>query len=84
MLLSTRPKKKCGQPCQSLLLPTDTQENCFKSTKIYIKTAPTRFGVITTISHVLNSAADIHQQGPDNICGHTTRLATMMYFKQLF
>jgi len=28
--------------CQSLLLPTDAQENCFKrSIKIYIKTAPT-------------------------------------------
>jgi hypothetical protein len=33
-----------------VLLPTDAQENCFKrSTKIYIKTAPTCFGVITII-----------------------------------
>jgi hypothetical protein len=33
-----------------VLLPTDTQENCFKrSIKIYIKTAPTCFGVITII-----------------------------------
>ena len=32
------------------LLPTDAQENCFKrSIKIYIKTAPTCFGVITII-----------------------------------
>jgi hypothetical protein len=32
------------------LLPTDAQENCFKtSIKIYIKTGPTRFGVITII-----------------------------------
>jgi len=32
------------------LLPTHTQENCFKrSIKIYIKTAPTCFGVITII-----------------------------------
>jgi len=23
---------------------------------------------------VPNSVADIHQQGPDNICSHTTRL----------
>jgi len=30
--------------------PTDAQENCFKSSiKIYIKTAPTYFGVITII-----------------------------------
>jgi hypothetical protein len=30
--------------------PTDAQENCFKrSVKIYIKTAPTYFGVITII-----------------------------------
>jgi hypothetical protein len=33
-----------------VLLPTDAQENCFKrSIKIYIKAAPTFFGVITTI-----------------------------------
>jgi hypothetical protein len=33
-----------------VLLPTDAQENCFKrSIKIYIKTAPTRFGVVTSI-----------------------------------
>jgi hypothetical protein len=33
-----------------VLLPTDAQENCFKrSIKIYIKTAQTRFGVITII-----------------------------------
>jgi len=33
-----------------VLLPTDAQENCFKrSLKIYIKTAPTCFGVITII-----------------------------------
>jgi len=32
------------------LSPTDAQENCFKrSIKIYIKTAPTCFGVITII-----------------------------------
>ena len=30
--------------------PTDAQENCFKKNiKIYIKTAPTCFGVITII-----------------------------------
>ena len=27
-----------------------------------------------------NSAADIHEQGPDNICSHSTRLITPMYF----
>jgi hypothetical protein len=33
-----------------VLLPTDAQENCFKrSIKVYIKTAPTCFGVITII-----------------------------------
>jgi hypothetical protein len=33
-----------------VLLPTDAQEKCFKkSTKIYIKTATTCFGVITII-----------------------------------
>jgi hypothetical protein len=32
------------------LLPTDAQENCFKmNIKIYIKTAPTCFGVIIII-----------------------------------
>jgi hypothetical protein len=31
-------------------LPTDAEENCFKKNiKIYIKTAPTCFGLITTI-----------------------------------
>jgi len=29
---------------------------------------------------VPNSAVDIHQQGPDNICSHTTRFTTPMYF----
>jgi hypothetical protein len=33
-----------------VLLPTDAQENCFKrSVQIYIKTAPTCFGVNTII-----------------------------------
>jgi len=33
-----------------VLLPTDSEENCFKtSIKIYIKTAPTCFGVNTII-----------------------------------
>jgi hypothetical protein len=33
-----------------VLMPTDAQENCFKrNIKIYIKTAPTCFGVITII-----------------------------------
>jgi hypothetical protein len=33
-----------------VLLSTDAEENCFKrSIKIYIKTAPTCFGVITII-----------------------------------
>jgi len=31
-----------------------------------------------------NSAADIHQQGPDNICSHTARLNTPTYFNWLF
>jgi hypothetical protein len=54
--------------------------------KIYIKTAPTCFGVIIIrrddddCGHVPNSPADIHQQGPDNICSHTTGLTTPMYF----
>ena len=30
-------------------LPTDAEENCFKNIKIYIKTTPTCFGVITII-----------------------------------
>ena len=38
----------------------------------------------TCLTQVLNSAADIHQQGPDNVCGHTARLTTMMYFNQMF
>ena len=31
-----------------------------------------------------NCAADTHQQGPDNICSHTTTLTTMTYFNLLF
>jgi len=58
------------------------------SIKICIKItlAPTCFGVITIIRErqVPNSAEDIHQQGPDNICSHTTRLTTMIYFNQIF
>ena len=36
-------------------LPTDAQENCFKKNiKIYIKTAPIRFGAITIIrEHII-------------------------------
>jgi hypothetical protein len=36
-------------------LPTDAQESCFKKdTKIYIKTAPTCFGLITIIrDHII-------------------------------
>jgi hypothetical protein len=35
---------------QVFYLPTDAPENCFKKNiKIYIKTAPTRFGAITII-----------------------------------
>jgi hypothetical protein len=30
-------------------LPTDVQESCFKGIEIYIKTAPTCFGLITAI-----------------------------------
>jgi hypothetical protein len=30
-------------------LPTDEHESCFKNIKIYIKTAPTLFGLITII-----------------------------------
>jgi len=32
----------------------------------------------------LNSTADIHQQGPNNTCSHTTRLTTPMYLNWLF
>jgi len=35
-------------------------------------------------SQVPNSAADTHQQALDNICSHTTRLTTVMYFIRLF
>jgi hypothetical protein len=34
-------------------------------------------------SPVSNSAADMHQQGPDNICSHTTILTAPMYFNPL-
>jgi hypothetical protein len=38
-----------------VLLPTDTQDNCFKrSIVIYIETAATRFGVITIIRERTN------------------------------
>jgi len=30
------------------------------------------------------SATDTHQQGPDNICSHTTGLTTPVYFNWLF
>ena len=31
-----------------------------------------------------NGAIDIYQQGPDNICSHTTRLTTSMYLIDYF
>jgi hypothetical protein len=44
-------------PCILILsvsLPTDAQENCFKrSIEVYIKTAPTFFGVITIIRELI-------------------------------
>jgi len=33
---------------------------------------------------LLNIATDIHQLGPNNICSHTTKLTTTMYFNLLF
>jgi hypothetical protein len=39
---------------------------------------------VRNLSQVPNSAADIHQQGPDNICSHTTKLTTPMDFNLLF
>jgi hypothetical protein len=118
---------------QSFYVPTDVQEFCFKrNIKIYIKNAPTCFGLITIIREraiwallkllllknqlelsvkihrcgqfggvaayiirsclmyvcdtiwniwiIPNSVTNIHQQGPDNICGHTTEMTTTMYF----
>ena len=68
-----------------VLLTTDAQDNCFnRSIKIYIKTTPC-FDIITIIKErwcmsATLCAADIHQQGPDNICSHTTRLTTPIYF----
>jgi hypothetical protein len=43
-------------------------------------------GIIKVLlpGQVPNSVADIHQQGPCNICSHTTRLTTPMYFSWLF
>jgi hypothetical protein len=32
-----------------MYVPTDAQESCFKNIKIYIKTAPKFFGLITII-----------------------------------
>jgi hypothetical protein len=32
------------------------------------------------LARVANSATDTHQQGPNNICSHTTELTTPMYF----
>jgi len=41
---------KCGYVVKHFYLPTDAQENCLKNNiKIYIKTAPTCFGVITNL-----------------------------------
>jgi hypothetical protein len=34
----------------------------------------------TRMSLAPNSATDIHQLGHNNICGHTTKLTTPMYF----
>jgi len=39
--------------------------------------------LLPTDSQVPNSAADIYQQGPDNICSHAARLTTVMYFNQM-
>jgi hypothetical protein len=40
-----------------LYLPTDAQDNCFKKNiKIYIKTAPTCFGLITFIRERISRA----------------------------
>ena len=36
------------------------------------------------MSVIPNSATDIHQLGPNNICGHNTKLTTPMYFNWLF
>jgi hypothetical protein len=52
--------------------PTDAQLSCLKTIL--------KFTLKLTLSRVLNSAADIHQQGPGNICIHTTRLITPMVF----
>jgi len=52
---------------QSLLLPTDAQENCFKgSIKIYIKTVPTCFGVITIIREQWPTGDGVQTPLPQN------------------
>jgi hypothetical protein len=45
---------------QSLFLPTDAQENCFKNNiKIYIKTATTYFSAITIIRESIFELAKV-------------------------
>jgi hypothetical protein len=59
----------------SMLSPS-SESALFELAKItFIKTAAP-FGTIL----VPNGAADIHKQGPDNICSHTTILTTIVYF----
>jgi len=54
-----------------VLLPTDSQENCFKrSIKTYIKTAATCFGVIT----IIRERTIRVWAGGVAACSHTTRL----------
>ena len=43
-----------------------------------------RTSIYLNAGQVPNSAADINQQGPDNLRNHTIRLTTIMYFNQLF
>jgi hypothetical protein len=38
------------------------------------------YGWKKRMSLIPNSATDIHQLGHNNICGHTTKLNTPMYF----
>jgi hypothetical protein len=43
-----------------------------------------QFGMRISLILMPNSATDTHQLGRSNICGHTTKLTTPMYFNLLF
>jgi hypothetical protein len=52
----------------------------FELAKVTVVKSQLKYIGVVRLSLIPNSATDIHQQGPNNVCSHATKLTTPMYF----